>query len=36
MSLDRSLTWFLRAWVGVVFVFVFTPIVFLLVFSFNS
>lgn len=36
MSLERSLTWFLRAWVGVLFVFVFTPIVFSLVFSFNS
>jgi hypothetical protein len=36
MSVERALTWFLRAYVGVIFVFVFTPIVFQLVFSFNS
>lgn len=36
MSLERALTWFLRAWVGVVFAFVFTPIIFSLIFSFNS
>jgi spermidine/putrescine transport system permease protein len=36
MKLERGLTWFLRAWVGVVFVFVFTPIIFSLIFSFNS
>jgi ABC-type spermidine/putrescine transport system permease subunit II len=36
MSVERALTWFLRAYVGVIFVFVFTPIVFSLIFSFNS
>ncbi len=36
MSIDRALTWFLRAYVGVIFMFVFTPIAFSLIFSFNS
>ena len=36
MTFDRVLTWFLRAYVGVVFIFVFIPIIFSMVFSFNS
>ncbi len=34
--MERALSWFLRGYAGVVFAFVFTPIVFSLVFSFNS
>jgi len=33
---QRVLTWFLRAYIGVIFLFVFTPIAFSVVFSFNS
>ena len=36
MTLARGLTWFLRAYVGAVLVFVFTPILFSIIFSFNS
>ena len=36
MTMDRSLTWFLRAYVILVFCFVFAPIVASFIFSFNS
>lgn len=34
--LERGLTWFLRIYIGVIFLFIFTPIAFSIVFSFNS
>lgn len=36
MKENRALTWFLRLYVGVLFIFVFSPILFSVVFSFNS
>ncbi len=36
MTWSRAFTWILRAYVGAVFIFVFAPIVFSMIFSFNS
>ncbi len=36
MTLDRSIKWFLRAYLGFVFLFVFAPIIASVIFSFNS
>ena len=36
MKPDRLLKWFLFAYLGLVFVFIFSPILFSIIFSFNS